>query len=83
MSKLDTKKVAKRARDTYEWSTDSTPSKKQRKQKRKERQDGKKEIQQDRPCCAEEVCWRHAPMDFSVLIPNGVKLFNRIKKLKD
>lgn len=45
MAKRDTKKVAKYARDAYEWSVDIKP-KGQRKQKRKERQDGKKEIRQ-------------------------------------
>lgn len=43
MARRDTKRVAKYARDAYEWRADVKP-KGQRKHKRKERQDGAKEI---------------------------------------
>lgn len=44
MSKRDTKHVAKRKRQAFEWGADVKPSKKQKKEKAAERQDGKKEI---------------------------------------
>jgi len=47
MSKLDTKKVAKAARDKVEWIHDQRPPKSLRTEKRKERQDGKSEIRKE------------------------------------
>lgn len=47
MSKRDTKKVAKYARDAYEWCEDRPLNKKRKDHKRRERQDGKKEIRNE------------------------------------
>ena len=47
MSKLDNKKVAKRARQKYANFADKMPDKSIKKHKKKERQEGKKEIRKD------------------------------------